>query len=148
MAASTADQIRAEVARNFETYLAELRMAGPHWERKPANSADGEAAWCARQVAEHIAAAGPMFGAGIAMTSGTAMPAQQQFSFASADEAVAATPGAHAVFADALEKVEDSHLDTEREYGPLGKATFERLLGIYASHLLDHANQLRSLREG
>lgn len=59
----TAAEARAAIAAAFDTYSAELAQAGAVWEKKPEGSADGEAAWCARQVAECLRAAGATTGA-------------------------------------------------------------------------------------
>jgi hypothetical protein len=138
--------IRDEIAASFETYATELAQAGPHWDRKPP-SGDGEDAWCARQVAEHIAGAGLFFGNGIATAIGADAPALERISLDSVDQAVSKTSETHAALMRVLDNVTDSHLPTEVDHPRLGKQTVGSILGIVNHHLNDHANQLRTLRE-
>lgn len=146
MAEKSIGQLRDEIAQAYEGYLAELKEAGPHWERKPDSGGEGEDAWSARQVAEHIVSSTTFFASGIARTIGVEGPAVQQPAFASADDATAAMPAVQQQLGAVLEQVTDAQLDIEREFGPLGKSTLERVVAICAHHLADHANQLRALR--
>lgn len=141
-------QLREEVAQAYMGYIAELKEAGAHWERKPASSGEGEDAWSARQVAEHLVSSTTLFANGIAHTIGVDGPAAQQAAFTSADDAVAAMSTVQQKLSAILEQVTDAQLDIEREFGPLGKAKLERVVAICAHHLADHANQLRALRLG
>ncbi|MFN0146332.1 MAG: DinB family protein [Dehalococcoidia bacterium] len=146
MAETTASGLRADIATAFGDYTAELKLAGPHWERKPAASTGGEDGWSARQVAEHIAGASGFFAGGIAKAAGLQAGAPSQPSFADVDAALAATPGAHAGLMSVVDKVQDSQLGAEMEFGPLGKTTLGQVIGVVAYHLNDHAKQLKSLR--
>ena len=74
MADVTVESAKASISKAFESYIAELKQSGPHWGRKPTAGGEGEEAWCARQVAEHIASAGPYFGAVIAKAVGFEEP--------------------------------------------------------------------------
>ncbi len=62
----TANGLRADITRAYAEYTTELTDQGGNWEVKPAAGKEGEAAWCAREVAEHLAGASLFFGAGIA----------------------------------------------------------------------------------
>jgi DinB superfamily len=146
MAEVTAAGLKADVHKAYEEYAAELKLAGPHWEVKPASGNEGEEAWCARQVAEHIAGASGFFGGGIGKAAGIDAPRGQQFQFADAAAALAATPGAHANLMSVVNQLQDSHLGAEMEFGPLGKTTVGQVVGVVAYHLRDHAMQLKSLR--
>ena len=53
----TANGLRADITRAYAEYTTELTDQGPNWEKKPAGGTEGEAAWCAREVAEHLAGA-------------------------------------------------------------------------------------------
>jgi hypothetical protein len=139
MAEVTAPGLKADVAKAYEEYAAELKLAGPHWEVKPASEKEGEEAWCARQVAEHIAGASGFFGAGIAKAAGIEAPRGGQFQFAD-------TPGAQANLMTVVDQLQDSHLGVEMEFGPLGKTTLGQVVGVVSYHLRDHAKQLKSLR--
>ena len=142
----TAAEIRETIDKNFATYMAELEQAGAVWEKKPEGSADGEAAWCAREVAEHIAGAGPFFGAGIAQAIGVAGPTPSRMSFPTADEAVSGTKDAHGQLMAVVAQVTDEHMGKEIDHPRLGKQTLGGVLGIVAYHLTDHAGQLKTLR--
>jgi DinB superfamily len=146
MAEVTAAGLKADVAKAYEEYAAELKLAGPHWEAKPASEKEGEEAWCARQVAEHIAGASGFFGSGIAKAAGIEGPRGQQFQFADVAAALSATPGAHAGLMGVVDQLQDSHLGAEMEFGPLGKTTLGQVVGVVSYHLRDHAKQLRALR--
>ena len=146
MAEATADGLRADIATAYGEYTAELKLAGPNWETKPAAGKEGEAAWSARQVAEHLAGASGFFGGGIAKAIGVQAGPPSQPSFADVAAALAATPGAHAGLMSVVDKVQDSQLGAEMEFGPLGKTTLGNVVGVVAYHLRDHANQLKTLR--
>jgi hypothetical protein len=143
----TADDIRSEIGSAFDAYIAELEQAGPHWERKPATG-EGEDAWCARQVAEHIAGASLFFGAGIAQAIGVPAPALQRVELPEATNAVARTRENQAVFMAVASHVKDEQLATEIDHPRLGKQTLGGILGIVTYHHRDHAQQLRTLRDG
>lgn len=146
MSDSTAASARDAISRAFDTYIAELEQAGPGWERMPAGSADGEAAWCARQVAEHIAGSGLYFGSGIARLIGVEGPQPAAIELASAPVAVAKTRETHGLFMGVANQVQDSQLGLEVDHPRLGKQSVGSILGIVAYHLNDHANQLNTLR--
>ncbi|MFN0093343.1 MAG: DinB family protein [Dehalococcoidia bacterium] len=136
-----------DIAEGRERYAAELKQhTTARWTTKPTGSADGEAAWCARQVAEHIAGSSGFFGMGIGRAAGVKAMAMPQFSFAHPEQAVAATPGALDALVGVIKQVPAEALDREIEFGPLGKTTLANVIGIVAYHLNDHAAQLQSLR--
>ena len=140
------DDIRNDIAASFALYAAELAKAGPAWDRKPANAAEGEEAWCARQVAEHIAGAGLFFGAGIAQAIGVTPPQLERIELASADQAVLKTKETHAALMAVVAQASDAQLAVESDYPRLGKHTLGGILGIVDHHLRDHASQLETLR--
>jgi len=139
---------RTNIENALRGYLAELRLAGPHWERKPASSPEGEAAWNARQVAEHIASAASFFGAGIANALGIPGPARNQPSFNTVDEAVEGTEAAYQVLFGVVDGLSDEQLAAEFEAPRFGKTSADNLLALVTNHLGDHTDQLRTLREG
>src|SRR5688572_16516664 len=102
----TADDIRAEIGSAFDGYIAELQQAGPHWEQKPAVG-EGEDAWCARQVAEHIAGASLFFGAGVAQAIGVDGPALQRVELPDPSAAAAKTRENQAAFMTVAAQVKD-----------------------------------------
>ena len=144
--AGTVVAAREKITGGLGAYMAELRQAGANWERTPAGSPEGEAAWNARQVAEHIAGAGTFFAAGVAGAVGAEAPERRQFQFASADEAVPATEASYQLFLGVVDKVTDEQLAIEFEHPRLGKQTVGGLIELVAHHLNDHAGQLKALR--
>jgi hypothetical protein len=148
MADTTAAAQRANISSAFATYIGELKQAGPVWEAKPASATEGEDAWCARQVAEHIAGSGLFFGAGIAGLIGVPAPALDRASLDSAAAAVSKTEDTHGQLVAVIDQVKDAQLGIEVDHPALGKQTVGSLMGIVAYHLNDHAQQLKTLRGG
>lgn len=143
----TAQGLRSDIATAFGEYMAELVQAGPSWEAKPSGSADGEGAWSARQVAEHIAQAGGFFGMAIGKAAGAQGPAMSSPQFSDVAAAAAATPVSHLGLWEVSQHVQDSHLGAEiKNFGPLGDTNLGAVMGVVAYHYRDHANQLRALR--
>lgn len=143
---ASAAEIQASISQAFDTYIAELAQAGAVWETKPAGSADSEAAWCAREVAEHIAGSGPFFGAAIAAAIGVAGPTPARIGLENVDTAVAETRRTHGLLMEVVAQVRDEQVDQEIEHSRLGKNTVGGFLGIVTYHLTDHAQQLKTLR--
>jgi hypothetical protein len=142
----TAAEIRSSIAAAFDAYMAELEQCGSVWEKKPEGSPDGEAAWCAREVAEHIASAGPFFGAGIAAAIGVPGPTPARITLENFEAAMSKTRRTHGLLMDVVARIQDAHIGQEIEHPRLGKNTVGGFLGIVAHHLNDHAQQLKSLR--
>jgi hypothetical protein len=143
---ASAAEVQASIAQAFDTYITELAQAGAVWEKKPAGAAGGEAAWCAREVAEHIASSGPFFGAGIAAAIGVAGPVPARISLESVDTAVAETRRTHGLLMEVVAQVRDDQVDQEIDHPRLGKNTVGGFLGMVTYHLNDHAQQLKTLR--
>ncbi len=145
MTEKTAASALADLESAHATYMAELKQAGAVWEAKPA-AGEGEEAWCARQVAEHIGGANLYFAAGIANALGSEAPALARLELASADVAVAKTTETHAALAGVVATLKDDQLGLEFEHPRFGKQTVGGILGIVTYHYNDHANQLKTLR--
>ena len=143
---ASAAEASAAISAAFETYIAELKQAGSVWDKKPAGAAEGEDAWSARQVAEHIAGSGPFFAAGLAPVIGVEGPALARIELADASGAVAETERTHGLLMGVVDKIADNHLALEFDHPRLGKQTVGGVLGILSYHLNDHANQLKTLR--
>jgi hypothetical protein len=142
----TAAEAKSAIDAGFAAYIAELEQAAAVWDKKPEGSADGEGAWCARQVAEHIAGAGPFFGQGIAAAIGVSGPTPSLIQFPDASNAVAETKRTHGLLMDVVAQVSDAQMAMEVDHPRLGKQTLGGILGIVSYHLNDHANQLKTLR--
>lgn len=145
---TTASEIKESIDKNFASYVAELEQSGDVWESKPEGGSEGEAAWCAREVAEHIAGSGPFFGAGIAQAIGVDGPTPARMAFPTHAEAVSETKRTHGLLMDVVAKVTDEHMGQEVDHPRLGKQTIGSVLGIVSHHLTDHAGQLKTLRGG
>ena len=142
----TAAEASAAIDAGFNTYISELEQCGSVWETKPSGAADGEAAWCARQVAEHIAGSGPFFGAGIAQAIGVSGPTPAPLQLADVQTAVSETKRTHGLLMDVVAQVQDDQLAMEIDHPRLGKQSLGGILGILSYHLNDHASQLKTLR--
>lgn len=143
---ATAAEAKSAIEAGLATYLAELEQCASVWEKKPEGSPDGESAWCAKQVAEHIASSGPFFGAGIAQAIGVSGPTPGLVTLADATAAAAETKRGHALLLDVVAHVTDAHMAQDVDHPRLGKTTVGGILGIVSGHLQDHANQLKTLR--
>ncbi len=138
----------AAIDAAFQGYMTELEQCGPVWEKKPEGSPEGEAAWSARQVAEHIASSGPFFGASIARAIGVSGPTPAMVSLADLDAAIAETKRGYGLLVGVVTQVKDEQLDQEVELPRLGKMTVGNIVGLVSNHLKDHTGQLRTLRGG
>lgn len=145
MTENTAASVVAAIEAAQAGYMSELKQAGSVWETKPA-AGDGEEAWCARQVAEHIGGASLFFGARIAEAIGAPGPVPRRLEFASAAEAATGTAEVHAEFATVLARVTDDQLAMDVDLPRIGKQTVGGILTIIAHHYKDHANQIKTLR--
>lgn len=144
--AQTADDIRRALSVAFEDYVAELRQAGPHWERLPA-AGEGEEAWSARQVAEHVASSLLLFGAGISRAIGVDGPRPSRLQFASVDEALSGTRESNEAFTKVIAGVTEESMAIEIVDPRAGTFTVGGILDIALNHFGDHASQLKALRE-
>lgn len=142
----TSAEIRQSIERAFAAYMAELEQAAAVWERKPAGATEGEDAWCARQVAEHIASSGPFFGAAIAAAIGVPGPTPERVTFSDFASSLDGTRQRQQLLMDVVAHLSDAQVSLEIEHPRLGKNTVGGLLGIVTHHLNDHAGQLKSLR--
>ncbi len=146
VADKTLAELKQGVTEAYGNYLSQLKESGSVWEQKPAAAGEGEEAWSARQVAEHIASANLYFANGIARIIGAEGPAMQQPQLASVDEAVGATESAQAGFMGVVEKLTPEQLAIEVEHPRFGKQTPAAIISLVTHHLGDHANQLKTLR--
>lgn len=145
---ASAAEAKSAIESNFVTYMAELEQCASVWDKKPAGAAEGEAAWCAREVAEHIAGAGPFFGVGLANAIGVTPPTLARPSFPDVAAAITETKQAQETLMGVVSQITDAHMAQEIENPRLGKQTIGGILGILSYHLTDHANQLKTLRGG
>ena len=143
---ASAAEASAAIRAAYETYIGELKQAGPVWDKKPGTAGEGEDSWCAREVAEHIAGSGPFFGAGLAQAIGVDGPTPARIALPEAPAAAAETQRAHGLLMGVVDQIKDDHLAIEIDHPRLGKQTVAGILGILSYHYNDHANQLKTLR--
>lgn len=136
-------ELKDSLSSAYTAYLSQLKLAGPVWETKPA-AGEGEDAWSARQVAEHVASANLFFANNIAGAIKVDAPQMQRFQFATNQEAIAATESAQVAASSVIGSIKDEQAGIEIEL-PIGKHSVGGILGIVAYHLTDHANQLKTL---
>ncbi len=142
---ATSTEAQSAISSAFDTYIAQLAHAADVWEQKPAGAAEGEDAWCARQVAEHIAGSGLFFGSAIAQAVGVAGPELARIQLPEPANAVAETQRTHGLLMDVVNQVSDEQLAIEIDHPRLGKQTVSSMLDIVSGHLKDHGNQLKTL---
>ena len=147
MADTTAQQAREGITAAYQNYMAELKQVESCWETKPSGG-EGEDAWCARQVAEHVGGTWAFFGSAIGGLIRVPGPTPARLTLPDCAGAVGATESGHADFVKLIEQVQDQQLGLEIEHPVLGKQTTAGLLGVVAWHLNDHAGQLKTLRGG
>jgi hypothetical protein len=142
----TDTNLKAALSAAASNYLGELKQAGDVWEQKPTTAGEGEDAWSARQVAEHVAGASLYFANGLAKAVGAEGPAMQRFQFATAPEAVEPTERGSQALLTVLDAISDEQLATEFDTGSMGKQTPRWLADVAITHFRDHAKQLGDLR--
>ena len=135
----------SELRRGIDGARAALRVAvsdaAARWETSP-----GRDEWSPRQTAEHAIGAEPAYAGIIARSLGLDVPARQDLSLADASEALRALRAAAAACALVLDAITDEQLGTAASLGesvPFPK-TVAGVLQLAASHLDDHAQQIRS----
>lgn len=146
MSEATSASIANDIRAAGMEYLIELTKSGDNWETKPAASGEGEDAWCARQVAEHVGGACGFFGVGVAKMLELAPPGRTGAELPDAAAAVQHFPGALDRLLGVVTAVPDSKLGQEGDFGPLGTRSVQQIFEVAAYHFRDHANQLRALR--
>jgi len=145
---ASAAETKAAIDAGFETYIRELEQTAGVWETKPAVAAEGEDAWSARQVAEHIGGSGLFFAAGIAPVIGVEPPPLARMSFPEQNLAVSETRRTHGLFMDVVANVTDDNIGIEIDHQRMGKTSVGGLMDLVSHHLTDHAQQLKTLRGG
>lgn len=143
---TTVAEAKSAISSALDAYIAELEQSGSVWEVKPTGAPEGEAAWSAREVAEHIAGAGPFFGLGIAQAIGVDGPALSRVSLADTASAATETRRGHGLLLDVVAQIKDDQMSMDIDHPRLGKQTLGGILAIVSGHLKDHANQLKTLR--
>ncbi len=112
------------------------------WNTKPASGA-GEDAWSPREAAQHVIGAEVFFASLVAQACG-APPLERQRPDVETPAAAAASLVRFAAMADdVLRHVTAEDLE-KTQNSPLGERTVRQLMEMVASHVHDHANQIRN----
>jgi hypothetical protein len=136
---ATPDELRAAIAEGREILRAALEAAkAGDWERKPAG--EGEAAWSAREVAQHVIPAEAFFATAICMACGYPGVEFTNRSYASPAEALTALDEVIEITNKKIKYVTDT--DLEKAHDRFGNV--EGLMKTSAGHLRDHAAQIRA----
>jgi len=137
-----ADELRAELARARDELGQALRAAGGNWERKPA-SGEGEAAWSARQAAEHAIPVEVTYTSAICAACGYPGLERMQASYPTAASAEEGLVQAVELSNGKIKYVTEKDLAMSHErLGPV-----EGIMRQMIGHLRDHAAQIRAAAE-
>jgi hypothetical protein len=137
---ATPDELRASIAESREALRAALEAAkAGEWEKKP-ESGEGEDAWSAREVAQHVIPAEAFFATQICVACGYPGVEFTNRSYESAADALAALDEVIEVTNKKIKYVSDTDLEkTHERFGSV-----ETMMNITIGHLKDHAAQIRT----
>ena len=136
---ATPDELRAAIADGRETLRAALEAAkGGDWNR--AGEGEGEAAWSAREAAQHVINSEAFFATATCEACG--YPGVEY------DRRPLETPAAALAALDEVIEITNKKIkyvtDTDLEKPHDGFGTVEALLAYQAVHLQEHAEQLKA----
>jgi hypothetical protein len=139
---ASVQELRNGIKQSYDIYVAELKLAGPVWEKKP-GTGEGEEAWSARQVAEHITGTARFFAVALIRTLGGTAERSAPPEHPSLDNALGGTEQSFAELDAVVAGISDDQLALETKFG---ERSVESVLGIVIEHYKDHAGQLKTLR--
>lgn len=136
-------ELRAAIVESRAQLQQTLHEAHAAWERKPANSPEGEEAWPPRKVAEHLLGTDWFFTNGICKACGAPEVARPDFTAATPGQAAAALTRNGAKFDDLLRHVSDTDLEKPlgADYGGLNVG---QAMAVWPNHVADHINQIKT----
>ncbi len=129
---ASADELREAIEAGQGELRRAIEGAAASWEQSP-----GGEEWSPRQIAEHAVGAALTFVAAVAGVMGQSSPPLRDFSFASAEEALAAlsrVDDASALYAS----VQDADLQTAAPF----MDNLAGVMGLTGSHAREHAQQI------
>jgi hypothetical protein len=135
-------ELRAAVVEGRAALQAVLHEAHHAWEKQPPH-AEGAEVWSPRQVAQHVIGAELYFASGISQACGAPAIEMQRPDVSSPAAAAASLTRYAATCDNVLRHVSEGDLaktHTMRQ----GELTVQRMMEILASHLHDHAGQIRA----
>jgi hypothetical protein len=135
----TPDELRATLDEARAAFRATLESASENWDRKP-EAAEGEAAWSARQVAQHAAASEVYFAKAICDACGYPGPEVPRERYATPAEAIAGFDKAVETSNSRIKYVTET--DLPRQHESMGSVA--DMLATAATHLNEHAEQVRA----
>lgn len=131
-------ETRAEAQKAFHE-------AHDTWDVKPGGAAEGEEAWCPREVAQHMIGAEWYFTNLIVQACGAPAMERPQIEVATPGDAAATYTRIGAANDAMLRHLSQDDLSkTIETKTPLGEASVERIVGLMVGHGRDHIEQLRA----
>lgn len=136
----TPDELRAAIAEGRQVLRAALEAASRgDWEKKPA-AGEGEGAWSAREVAQHVIPAEAYFATEICVACGYPGVEFTNRSYATPAEALAALDEVIEISNKKIKYVTET--DLEKPHNAFGSV--EGIMSYEAVHLAEHAAQIRA----
>lgn len=133
---SAAQESRGEVE-------AAIKECSTKWEIKPA-SGEGEDAWCAKEVAQHVIGADWFFTNQIAQACGAPAMERPQIDVTTPAQALESLQQIGAANDKILRHVSEGDLSKTFETQRFGTQSVQQMLQTMAGHARDHANQIRA----
>jgi hypothetical protein len=142
---ATPKELRANITDARASFLEALHEAHDKWETKPQGTADGEAAWSPKEVAGHVAGAEWFFTNSISVACGAPEVARPSFEASTPAKTAGTITRNAAKFDDIIRHVSEGDLAKPvGEKFPIPNASVGDALNGWASHLNDHASQIRT----
>lgn len=136
---ATPDELRADLAEGRKVLREALAAASSGWERKPAGG-EGEAAWSARETAEHVIPAEAHFTTLVCTACGyPGVEFDPRPSYATTDDAIKAFDEMVERCNKKLKYVTEGDLEKSHEGW-----TSAHFMVAAANHVRDHATQIRA----
>ena len=130
---ASAEELREAIEAGQGALRRAIEGAGARWDQSP-----GGEEWSPRQVAEHAVGAELMFASAVAEVLGESPPEREEFSFASANEALAALSEAVGVSSGVYGQVADSDLERPAPF----REDLAGVMALASSHCGEHAQQI------
>jgi hypothetical protein len=136
---ATPDELRTALAEARDDFAGALRAAdGDAWDRAP-ESGEGEAAWSARQAAEHCIASDVAYASAVCIACGYPGLERLEASYATPGDALAGLEQASALADGRLKYVTEKDLEMKNQRG----ISVAQIMQHAANHFRDHARQIR-----
>ena len=137
---ATPDELRAELAESRKVFRAALgELDASAWEKAP-QSGEGEEAWAPRQAAQHAIGAEAFFTTAICTACGYPGVEAPKPDFATPADAIAGYDSVIELCDKKLKYITEE--DLAKPHDRFGSV--EGLLTVAASHLRDHAQQMKT----